>query len=223
MAIAFVADGGYNSGTTSVALTVPAGVSANDSMWAGVTAKSKTSGGNTVTAPSGWNAVTHTGDVSDSSSFFNNLFIFFKIASSSEPASYTFTMPASTSPGIDGNIRDYTGTRYIGNPVNALAALGNPNAASLTLAAVVETFFQGELYVVFSRNDIGAAFTSSSPALSHTFYNAGAAGLNAYEIGDLVPLAAPGAESITWATAASIASIGVTILPSDILQAQACL
>jgi hypothetical protein len=45
MAIAFVADGGYNSGTTSVALTVPAGVSANDSMWAGVTAKSKTSGG----------------------------------------------------------------------------------------------------------------------------------------------------------------------------------
>lgn len=132
-------------------------------------------------------------------------------------------MPASTSPGIDGNIRDYTGTRYIGNPVNALAALGNPNAASLTLAAVVETFVQGELYVVFSRNDIGAAFTSSSPALSHTFYNAGAAGLNAYEIGDLVPSAAPGAETITWATAASIASIGVTILPSDILQAQACL
>jgi hypothetical protein len=77
--------------------------------------------------------------------------------------------------------------------------------------------------IVFSRNDIGAAFTSSSPALSHTFYNAGAAGLNAYEIGDLVPSAAPGAETISWATAASIASIGVTILPPDILQAQACL
>jgi hypothetical protein len=112
---------------------------------------------------------------------------------------------------LDGDIRLYSGTATT-NPVNLYSIKCEPgNINTITLPAVVETFVSGEWYVAGVSSIANDLPTSAAPTLSHVFTSTG---INAYEIGDLIPSGAPGTELFTYAASTSWrVAAGVTIKP----------
>jgi hypothetical protein len=217
VAIAFRADGGYNSAvaatsSVSVALTVPTNVTGDLLiMWATVVDPTAV----TATTPSGWASYTSfTSNLDDvSTPLKTTVSVFYRYASS-EPATYTVSASGITNTsgfsGIEGNIRSYSGTAA-SSPFNSnahvLTCSGSPSVN--TVPALSETFVSGELYVVIA---FGQDPTGSNPVLTNSsfspattsadFYTNGGGYFNCYNIADYAPSGpgAPGSMAITWPT-----------------------
>lgn len=209
MAITFVANGGYNNGTTSVVLTKPTGTAQNDLMLMFVNVQNDGSAG-TVTTPSGWTYVTDTGGSKDDlSTFWDRLYLFWKIAGSSEPS--TYTVSDSGSVGSDGDIRTYRGTGT-SNPINSSQTKAQTTGSTTVVVPVFsETFDSGERYVGCTSSLYNAVPTSASPALSNVYSDTGT--WTSFYLGDYAPSGVPGAETYTYGiTVSGTQSIGVTIV-----------
>jgi hypothetical protein len=211
-AITFVSDGGYTaSGTSTVTLTKPAGTALNDLEVMCVSVITNVSQG-TITTPAGWTLVTSTGAGDDGGGTFVNTYAFVKVAGGSEPANYAISYnTGGTIAGMDGDIRDYSGTAT-SNPVNSFAAiLTAANTTTGVVPALTETFISGEWYVACATSKDNA-IPATSPSLSHIYSNSGF--LQSYILGDLVPGSAPGAETFTYgANVPNRPALGLSIKP----------
>ncbi len=232
MAISFVADGGWNgSGTSPVALTVPATAADGDLllMFGTIITTGGVSG--TLTTPAGWNFVVLTGGGDDGSGDITNVSLYYRIASS-EPGSYNLAYnTGGTFASVEGNIRAYRGTGTVGSPINSTATVITAGSSTTNIVpALTETFVSGEWYVGASiYNQQAADSTAQSPTLSNVLLGRGFFA-NAC-IGNLIPVSAPGAETFTYTGTSWLGrvGVGVSILPpavaggSILLMPQACL
>jgi hypothetical protein len=100
-AVAFVAAASAGSSGTTLTISKPAGTAACDVMVAAIAFRPETA---TLTPPSGWTLVRR---MDNSNIRQNSLAVYYKVADSAEPASYTWTL--STSTGIAGGIQTFRG------------------------------------------------------------------------------------------------------------------
>ena len=98
---AFVAATSAGSSGTTLTINRPAGTAACDVMVAAVAFRPETAA---ITPPAGWTLVRR---IDNSNIRENSLAVYYKVAGSSEPASYSWTL--STSTGIVGGIRSFRG------------------------------------------------------------------------------------------------------------------
>lgn len=216
MAIAFIADGGYNdNGTTTVVLTKPAGVVSGNLLVAFVSVVDSNAT-STVTTLAGWTLIVGPQRTTTATgSAFNALYAFYKVAGGSEPATYTWTGVDGTGllTGLDGNIRAYSGTATSGTIINfATGAVGTSGSAVVPTFSGHETFVSGEMYVGAAVDLNNTIASSTTPTLTNTFSNAGF--FSGYFIGNVLPGSTPGTETFTAAGYGGwTAAIGFTILP----------
>jgi Domain of unknown function (DUF1929)/Bacterial Ig domain len=116
-----------NASTTTLVLPLPAGVAPGDVLLASVAVR----GGPSITAPSGWSLARLDMDGS-----FVRQAMYVKVASTSEPASFTWTLSAAKQAA--GGIAAFTGVDTT-NPVDASAGQVNASATSLTAPSVTTT------------------------------------------------------------------------------------
>src|SRR5262249_11448319 len=107
---------------TSVAVSIPTGTAQNDVMLAQIAVIGGT--GQTITPPSGWTLIRR-----DNSTNKDAQAIYYKVAGSSEPASYTFTVSASNK--IVAGIVSYSGVD-VSNPIDVSSGANGTGTATLT-------------------------------------------------------------------------------------------
>src|SRR5688500_4770297 len=117
--------GSSNGGETTLLMTMPSGVVANDFLIAQVTVRGGT--GVTITAPLGWTPLRR-----DDNGTALAQAIYYRTAGSSEPASYTWTFEAGHR--ASGGIIAYTGVDN-NDPIEAVGA-GGGNSALVTAPSV---------------------------------------------------------------------------------------
>ncbi len=121
--------GGTNgSGSTSLVLAMPAGTQSGDVLIAQIVINSASA---VITAPSGWSLILTT----KSSSSVEEA-TFYKAASESEPASYTWKFGASQS--ATGALSSYTGVNTT-SPIDAKSGKYNGSTATATFAQITTT------------------------------------------------------------------------------------
>ena len=142
------------AGSTSLAINKPAGVVAGDVMIAAVGANGNTS----ITAPAGWSAA----GLYDAASWSNTgwIQVVFKVAGSSEPASYSWGL-GTTRAGA-GTIVDYIG---VDNAAPVQTSAVGTGTASPAVAPTITTASANQMVLasVGGRNTTGA-FTFTNPA-----------------------------------------------------------
>jgi hypothetical protein len=145
----FVASSQAMGNSDSVTIAKPSGVQQNDVMIAAVHAGWCNLAG-PITPPSGWtliNQTSNTGSGCGSSNTGVQLATFYKVASASEPATYTFT--GNTIQEYVGGIVAYSGVNTI-NPINAVSNNGlQDSCASLRATGVTTTAACTRLVGVF--------------------------------------------------------------------------
>lgn len=139
------------SGNLSIAQ--PAGTSSGDVMVATIAARPSSI---TVTAPSGWTLVRQ---VVQSSGSTLSLQTYYKVATSSEPSSYTWTMSTSGFVGASGGILSLSGADT-SNPVDAES--GQANASSTSQAAPSVTTTQSNSMLI-TAHAIDSSVTWTAP------------------------------------------------------------
>jgi Secretion system C-terminal sorting domain len=136
---AYVGSSQNNNGTaSSVTVNIPSGVLPNDVMIAAIHTGWCNSG-SPVTPPLGWtliNQTSNTGSGCGSSNTTVSLATFYKVATATEPASYTFT--GTTTQIYVGAIVAYTGVD-VNNPINASSTFGAQDSCSAIRATGVTT------------------------------------------------------------------------------------
>jgi hypothetical protein len=189
------------SGVTSFTLNAPAGVAANDVMVAQITVRGGT--GETITAPSGWNLIRR-----DDQSTNLAQALYYKVATSSEPSSYTWTF--GTSHSASGGILDYTGVStsipidtsggQVGSSGTAVTApsvtttVANDMLADFSGIQALTTFTapSGMTKEYDSFNNSGSTDSSANDALQATAGSSGSftatAGISSPWVGQLVAL-----------------------------------
>lgn len=212
MAIAFVGDGGYNSvaasgGTASLALSFPAGIATGNLVLAPVCAQAPPGNVPMIATPTGWVLV---GSVLSNPFGVGTNALYLFGAMYSGGLTGTFVGSGLGPDGMDGNIRGFSGT-----PPTIAAALGNfssvaPNSVTTTDIPGPSGFSPGQWNFWCAVNYSNNAVTSTSPALSNVYYNAGV--YESFEIGTTAPSSAPATETITWSTAGNFIGVGVTII-----------
>lgn len=221
MAIAFVADGGWAAASVgNIVATVPA-VSSGNMMVAFIRMDSQLSG-ITITTPSGWTLIDAPASATQSP-YFMVVGAYYRIATSSEPATYTFTGTNNTGTGSGGvgNIRAFSGTDTV-SPINSFADGVDTTGATIIIPSLQsETFVKGEWGVYFNANGGGATFTSNTPSI---FVNIVTGQNNkTYWLGTFAKTQAPGAQTFNWAGGFVLQGIGFTMRPFVQLMSQAWL
>ena len=216
----YVSDGGYNHGTGSFFPSRPGNLIAGmlecailGSQQAGNVAQ------DTFTAPKGliggvpggtWFQEFIYSAYDPTHNITGTFALLTRLAGPSEPGTYTFSCGSGAS--IDGEIRACAGTKTTPPFVGASSFSGDVNSTTVTVPALGETFTPGELYVGASINASNANPTSSTPALSHIYNNAGT--FFGYYIGDIAPQT--GAVSFGFAGAHDGSfGIGFSLLPAN--------
>lgn len=123
---------------TTVTIPQPIGVAANDVMVAAIHTGWCNSG-SSVTPPAGWIFIAETGNTGPGCGAGSNeiqLATFYKVATASEPANYTFT--GSSSQIYVGGIVAYSGVD-VNNPVNAFSSNGAQEACNNIIAPGLTT------------------------------------------------------------------------------------
>ena len=144
------ASAGAGSGTLTLTITKPAGTVMNDVMIAAIGVSATTP---TITAPAGWTLVRRLTNLLPTA---NALAVYRKTAGASEPASYSWTLSAST--GSTGGIMSFAGVD-LESPIdveNGATTASNTThqAPSVTTTAENETLVTGAY--VRQRSHLGA-------------------------------------------------------------------
>lgn len=142
-------------GTSSRALTVPTSTAAGDVLIAQVVTNHTDLTG--TSAPAGWTLACSQGNV-------NGVVegIWWHIAGSSEPATYTWTLPANS--GVVGNIMRYTGVSTA-NPIDSCAGQASTSAGT-SMAAPSITIHSGDEVLISAYGFTNAGTTT--PAGGYT-------------------------------------------------------
>lgn len=134
----YIGSSSNNAGTsTAVTISIPSGVVANDIMIAAIHSGWCIS--DSAVAPAGWIRIAHTENISSGCGFSGgnyHLSTFYKIATASEPANYTFT--GNTSQIYVGGIVAYRGVDLL-NPINALSSNPTQEWCDSIIASSVTT------------------------------------------------------------------------------------
>src|SRR4051812_7446283 len=142
------------AGSTSLAITKPAGVVAGDVMIAAVGANGNTA----ITAPAGWSSV----GLYDAAAWSNTgwIQVLFKIAGSSEPASYSWAL-GTTRPAA-GTIVDYIGVDNAA-PIQ-ISAVGTGTASPAVAPTITTTSANQMVISTVGGKNTSGAFTFTNPA-----------------------------------------------------------
>jgi hypothetical protein len=141
------------SGATSIAVGVPAGVVAGDVLIAVVDAE----GSGTITAPSGWSS---TNLVAATTSFgFRG--VYFHVAGSSEPSSYTWTL--GTSRKAAGEMLSYVGVENASPIELAASTAGAAFGTSDAAASITTTVANTKVIMDLGALDASGSFTITAP------------------------------------------------------------
>ena len=145
---------------------VPPGTALNDVMIATVTVRpcSSTSGGactTTVTAPIGWTAVGTVDQTTGGGTggYGNRLFVYQRVATASEPASYTWDMDGTPiHAGAAGSILSFSGVDTT-SPIVANAGQATPSAFTHTAPSVDTTGVPNAMLVTAHADNSSATWT----------------------------------------------------------------
>jgi hypothetical protein len=179
----------------TIAINKPAGVTTNDVLLAGISVR----GNPTITAPSGWTLVR-----SDASGTTLLQSVYRKVATGSEPASYTWTFSEPIASAV-GGIAAYSGVNTT-TPIDVHGGQANASSTSVTAPSVTTTAANAMLVGFFgTAND--ATFTAASGMTER--YDVDADGTNQIggEVADQAQAAA-GASGTRVATA-SVAAVNI--------------
>ena len=143
-----------NGGASSVTLTKPASVVADDLMLASIVM----SGAATITPPSGWAVVRDPGSNAalDTTSGTLRHAVYFKVAGSGEPSSYTWSLSASRNGA--GGLTAYSGVSTT-SPFDVAGGQANPSSVSITTPSLSSGVDNTRLVALFAI----AANTSIAP------------------------------------------------------------
>ncbi len=141
------------SGASSISVGVPAGVVAGDVMIAAIDAE----GSGTITAPSGWSST----GLFAGTSFFGFSGVYFHVAGSSEPASYSWSL--GTTRKAAGKILSYVGVENA-SPIEVTATTAGASFGTSDAAASITTTVANTKVIM----DLGAldsfgSFTITAP------------------------------------------------------------
>jgi len=137
---------------TQTDITKPSGVTTNDIMIAFIVLARAGSAPTNPTPPSGFTQIGTFTSVVDSGSFNGKCGLFWKRATGSEPATYTFTQDVSYS--TQGLVMAYSGCTTSGSPVDVFAQTsGNSTGAGPTLTATGVTTTQANDMLVWAGHN----------------------------------------------------------------------
>ena len=128
---------GANPTSTSLTIPAPTGVQAGDVMVAGISVRGQPA----ITPPSGWALVRQ--DVNGTT---QKQAVYYKVATGSEPGSYTWTFAASRA--ASGGILDYIGVNT-SNPIDASGGQVNATASRSVTAPSITTSTPGDQLIGF--------------------------------------------------------------------------
>ncbi|HEU4451377.1 MAG TPA: Ig-like domain-containing protein, partial [Gaiellaceae bacterium] len=172
------------AGGTSLVVAVPAGVQANDLLVAHVAR-----GGNAAfTPPAGWTAAG-----GGTYGNFLNQATYYRIATGSEPASYTWTWSGSRAAA--GGMSAYYGAKA-SDPVDVVGALTTANGTTVTAASVTTTAPDALVLAFFATNSDAAYSTAAGMTERYEAGTAGAASVAADDLSQPAP-GATGAKTST--------------------------
>ena len=204
-AITYVASStnGASGKVSSIAVSLPAGLIANDVMLASISQR----GGNSPivgTAPSGWIKVL---EIDDGTA--DGLAIYSKVATASEPASYTWVL--NNSERTAAAIVAFRGVDTVG-PVNASASQANAASTSYTATSVTTTVANAMLVAFYSAID-GNGTINASTGMTQAFTAATGAGPNGVVIGSSYATQGSAGASGTKVSASntSLANLGALV------------
>ncbi|MCE9672093.1 cell wall anchor protein [Myxococcus stipitatus] len=138
--------------STTLTLALPPGTAVGDVLLARVSNRESVTA--TLTAPAGWTLLR-----SDQSAALLKSWVFYKVVSSTEPASYTFTLSAAYN--MSGSVSAFSGADPA-NPIDTHSGQKNGNATALDSPAVTTTVANG-LAVWFGTQLWGGTACPVSP------------------------------------------------------------
>ena len=193
------------SGATSVTVNLPTGTVAGDVMIATVDAE----GSAAFTAPSGWSST----GLFAGASFFGYSAVYFKVATASEPSSYTWTL--GTSRKATAKIASYVGVS--GTPIETSATNGAGSGTSASTTSVTTTAANSMVVLAVSA-DAAASFTITAPAGTSnraTTYTSGTGTVVGSQLADFVQAVAgaTGTKTFTLSTSAPWGTIAAALKP----------
>ncbi|HZP48857.1 MAG TPA: C25 family cysteine peptidase [Vicinamibacterales bacterium] len=150
--VVFRAAASAGAASGNVTINVPAGTQANDVMLAAIGINANTP---TVTAPGGWTLVRQTNNTNNTA---NALAIYRRVATTAEPASYTWTISANT--GVSGGIMSFSGVD-LQNPIDVENGQANGNGTNQAAPAVTTT---GTNEMIVTFHTIASSVTWTPPA-----------------------------------------------------------
>ncbi|MCG8324641.1 MAG: LamG domain-containing protein [Thiotrichales bacterium] len=183
------AQNGVASGTLTV--NVPAATQQDDVMIAFITWRSSTP---TVTAPAGWTLIRETTQAAGGATS-NRLASYYRVATNSEPASYSWSFSAAIT-GASGGIVSFNGVDT-SNPVDADGGNTTPNGFNHTANSITTTVANT---MVVSAHEFPSATSNWTPPTGMT---------EAVDVASIARPAAPGiALSVNYVSQAAIGATG---------------
>ena len=191
---------------TQLTLTKPAGTQTGDLLVAVVAhgAGSRRS----MTPPSGWTTVANT-DRSNGKEV--RIHAWYRVAGSSEPSSYAFTLTGGAGTAISGGIVDVSGADAP-NPLNASGSQSNGAAATPVGSPSITTTLPSALLVFGGACNSGAGFTAPAGMAEQWDQATAGSGARVATTTAVAGFPGPGATGIRTATASSACrSVGLQI------------
>ena len=139
------ASGSYTSGST-IDLPVPAIVATDDLMIAQIAYNA--TGGGIITPPAGWTLIDETGGNGVTQA------LYYRVATASEPTTYSFTLSSGATDTASGAITLYDGVDTA-SPIDASGAQSNASAAAVTAPSISTTAANATLVAFYAVRDDG--------------------------------------------------------------------
>jgi hypothetical protein len=152
----------YNTGGSSLSITPPGGVASGNFLFAQIVIDEQIGTIATITAPSGWNLINRNDFIYDGNYYIGQA-TYWKVATSSEPASYSWSF--SRSMNAMGGITRYTGVNTV-NPI--VASTSNSEYTTDVVADGLTGAANSELVALYAIHDnIDLATPSSMTGIYH--------------------------------------------------------
>src|SRR5438128_8386519 len=191
------------SGATSIAVNRPAGVVAGDVMIASIDAE----GSGSFTVPSGWSST----GLFSGTAFFGFSGVYFHVAGSSEPASYSWGL--GTTRKATGKILSYVGVDPA--PIEVTSTTAGPSSGTSDAAASTPTTVNNtKVLLDFAANDSLGSFTITPPGSTTkraSVFTSGSGSVLGTQAQDLTQATAGATGTKTFTTSASIPWGAITI------------
>ena len=186
------------SGASSIALAVPSGVVAGDVLIASIDAE----GSGTFTAPSGWSSTSlFAGTINTGYTG-----VYYHVAGSSEPASYTWTLGSSRK--ATGKMAAYVGVEN-SSPIEVTSTkAGGPNGPSDNAASLTTTVAKTMVLLDFAALNPAGSFTITPPggtSARASVFTSGTGSVLGSRLDDFVQATAGATPTETYKPSVSIA------------------